>query len=268
MTLHLLGRASAGLVVESGIGGARPFHLEGCIMSAPIPSAADLVDLHACQRLSDEGYAIALSICRGTPLDWPKRRRLGTIITDVGECWRRLEQHGHVTQEEMPAFVLITAVTRTPDGREVGNGQRLDEEPWRSLLRAVPVAADWQRLDAEPSASVDEACLKYQQEWANKVKEHLAAIVARLDARRQASEPLLDTFDVEILKFLLKQGQRLSAQEDIATGADVSRDTVSKSLNHLREAGLTCRPKGDRSGEGLTEDGKKLAERLERQSQS
>lgn len=83
----------------------------------------------------------------------------------------------------------------------------------------------------------------------------------------EQSPPLqIDGNDEKILLYLLEMYPRLRLQPEVAAGAGASRETVRKSLERLRSAGLTNRPKGERKGDSLTQKGKELAERLKRES--
>jgi hypothetical protein len=65
-----------------------------------------------------------------------------------------------------------------------------------------------------------------------------------------------------VLRYLLEMYPRLRQQEDIATSTGLARQTVKDALDALRERGYVHRPEGDRKGDGLTNQGKQLAEHL------
>jgi hypothetical protein len=77
----------------------------------------------------------------------------------------------------------------------------------------------------------------------------------------------LTSKDVKVLLYLFEMHPRLCQQPDIVAGTELSRGTVSKSLKALRSAGLVHRPKGGRKGDGLTDEGKRLAEHLSQHAQ-
>lgn len=68
--------------------------------------------------------------------------------------------------------------------------------------------------------------------------------------------------DERVLLYLNELHPRLCTQADIEAGAGIARKTVSESLTRLLAADLVRRPQGERKGNGLTEKGKRLADRL------
>jgi hypothetical protein len=75
-------------------------------------------------------------------------------------------------------------------------------------------------------------------------------------------EVRLSDNDVRVLLYLYDEHPQLRQLADIMAGARIAKETARKSLKHLRTARLVDRPMGERKGNGLTEEGKKLAEDL------
>ncbi len=69
----------------------------------------------------------------------------------------------------------------------------------------------------------------------------------------------LDRNAVAVLFCLLNRSPELLTLDDIVVAAKVSRDTASKSLNELIGDGLAHRPKGDRKGATVTDEGRTVA---------
>ena len=70
--------------------------------------------------------------------------------------------------------------------------------------------------------------------------------------------PTLPSTHVRILKFLRTQKMLLAAA-DVAEGVDVDRKTAGAALRDLERLGYVRRPRGKRSGWGITADGQKAA---------
>lgn len=82
------------------------------------------------------------------------------------------------------------------------------------------------------------------------------------DTRGEDDElPMLSDYDILILHHLNKPLQ-MSVQEDIAASANLSRGTVGKSLNDLRNHGLVHYPKGERKGAAITDRGRLALSKL------
>ncbi len=75
----------------------------------------------------------------------------------------------------------------------------------------------------------------------------------------------LDEDDISILRYLAKENI-CKDQQDIAAGTERSRRTIGPRLQVLRELGLTHRPKGNRGGDAITQEGRGLLERLDQPS--
>jgi DNA-binding MarR family transcriptional regulator len=92
------------------------------------------------------------------------------------------------------------------------------------------------------------------------IDAELGAVLAKLRPVATAV-PSLTREDGQVLLYLLEMHPLLRLQPDIEQGARLAHATVSDSLGRLRQAGYVHRPQGERKGSGLTDEGKKLAER-------
>lgn len=76
-----------------------------------------------------------------------------------------------------------------------------------------------------------------------------------------SSTPPLDDKDVSILRYLEEMYPLAKSQTDIEAGSLVSRRTIGRRLAKLRDKNLTHRPKGEKGGEAITDQGRKLLAR-------
>jgi DNA-binding transcriptional ArsR family regulator len=70
-----------------------------------------------------------------------------------------------------------------------------------------------------------------------------------------ASTVILHPDDVKILRALDRE-KATQSQYDLEHSTRLSRRTISKRLQVLRQGGLTCRPRGERGGETVTNAGR------------
>ncbi len=71
--------------------------------------------------------------------------------------------------------------------------------------------------------------------------------------------PPLDDIDIAVLLDLLDHDPVLRVQVDVEAYTGVGRKAVAASMTSLIDAGYSHRPKGERSGTGLTDKGRKVA---------
>lgn len=89
-----------------------------------------------------------------------------------------------------------------------------------------------------------------------------AAEDTKATAEPHADLPNVSVNEVRILLYLRDMHPQSKFQYDIVEGARLARATVSTCLANLRAVGLVHRPHGNRKGDGLTNRGKTLADRL------
>lgn len=127
-----------------------------------------------------------------------------------------------------------------------------------AVLGRPPGLPDW-----ESAFAAKQTALRELTRWIPIVRE--AAIVRRSRgkpavARRTPTRrvaPILQPPDIAILQALADAATTLH-QHMIARSAQLSERTVSKRLKSLRAKGLCFRPNGDRGGDAITQEGKRV----------